>query len=247
MPPAEPSTPPDLPDALRRRLLAVAVPTLSQLLYGRGLRTRFLAGLMPLNPAAARFCGPAFTMRAIPVREDLREATEKGQLPNLHRRGLDAVPPGAVLVCATGGAAGVSVLGDIIAAALHRRGVAGVVVDTGIADAALVARMALPVVAAGSAPVPSPAQVMVVDTGLPIGIAGVAVYPGDIMVGDANGVVCVPHGIAETVAAAAAEKEALETWILDEIARGAPLDGTYPPNAEALARYRAWRERGPRG
>ncbi len=230
-----------LPDALRQQLLAVAVPTLSQALYAKGLRTRFLHGLTPCNPGEARFCGPAFTVRAIPVREDLRDAVARGEAPNLHRLAFDAAPAGSVLVCATGDAVRVSVLGDIIATALMRRGVAGVVVDTGVADIAAVGRIALPLFCAGSAPVPSPAQIMVVDHGLPVGIAGVAVFPGDIMVGDANGVVCIPRAMAASIATYAAEKEALEEFIVEQIAAGAPLATTYPPDAATMARYQAWR------
>ncbi len=232
--------PTPLTPALAAALGAVAVPTLSAVLYARGLRSRFLHGILPANPAAPRLLGPAFTLRAIPVREDLRDAVAAGRAPNLHRQFLGAVPAGAVLVCGTGGAGQVSVLGDIIATALHRRGVAGVVVDTGIADLPAVARMDCPVFhGGGSAPVPSGAAVMVVDHGLPVGLAGVAVFPDDVMVGDASGVVCIPRGIAAEVAAEAAEKERLEDWILGQIEAGAPLEGLYPPDAATKARFRA--------
>jgi regulator of RNase E activity RraA len=231
-----------LDPALVALLNSVAVPTLSGILYARGLRTRFLHGIIPANPAAPRMIGPAFTIRAIPAREDLREDAAKGRAPNLHRQFFGAVPAGAVLVCGTGGAGHVSVLGDIIATALQRRGVAGVVVDTGVSDLPVVARMDYPVFhGGGSAPVPSGAAVMVVDHSLPIGLAGVAVFPDDIMVGDASGVVCLPRAIAAEIAAEAAEKERLEEWILEEIAAGAPLEGTYPPDAATKARFKAAR------
>lgn len=228
----------ELPEALRARLLAVAVPTVSAVLYGKGLRSRFLHGLVPAG-ASAKLCGPAHTLRAIPVREDLRDAAAAGRIPSAHRAGLQAAPRGAVVVCATGGAASVSVLGDIIATALMRQGVGGFVTDTGVSDLSAVGRMALPVFhGGGSAPVPSGATVMTVDHGLPVGLAGVAVFPGDVMLGDAEGVVCIPREMAEEVATAAEEKERLEAFILAEIEAGAPLEGTYPPNAATLERYR---------
>lgn len=227
-----------LPADLLAALSAVAVPTLSAVLYARGLRTRFLHGVAPAHPES-RMVGPAYTIRAIPVREDLRDAVAAGGAENLHRRFLSEAPAGAAVVIATGGAAHVSVLGDIIATALHRAGVAGVVVDTGVSDLPAVARLPLPVFhAGGSAPVPSGAAVMIVDRGLPVGLAGVAVFPDDVMVGDPSGVVCIPRAIAAEVAAEAAEKERLEAWILGEIAAGAPLEGTYPPDAATKARYR---------
>ncbi|WP_372618866.1 ribonuclease activity regulator RraA [Falsiroseomonas sp.] len=231
-----------LDETLRARLAAMPVPTLSAVLYARGLRSRFLHGLAPADPAAPRMVGPARTIRAIPVREDLRDAVARGEAPNLHRAFLSEIPAGAVLVFATGGASHVSVLGDIIATALARRGVAGAVVDTGVADLPAVAALTLPVFhAGGSAPVPSGAAVMVADRDLPVGIGAVAIFPGDIMVGDASGVVCIPAAIAEAVAAEAAEKLALEDWIQQQIAAGAPLEGTYPPDAATKARYAAWK------
>ena len=227
-----------LPPRLAERLMAVAVPTLSAVLYGKGLRSRFLHGIAPAGPAA-KFCGFAYTLRAIPVREDLRDAAAQGRIPSAHRIALDAAPAGCVLVCGTDGARGVSVLGDIIATALLRRGVAGVVVDTGVSDLATVGRMALPVFhGGGSAPVPAGATVMTVDHGVPIGIAGVAVFPGDVMVGDENGVICIPREMAEDVVTYAEEKERLEAFILAEIEAGAPLEGTYPPSAATMERFR---------
>jgi regulator of RNase E activity RraA len=229
--------PPDVVELLS----TIAVPTLSAVLFARGLRSRFLHGIVPAGEAA-RCIGPALTIRAIPVREDLRDAVARGEAPNLHRAFLSAAPAGSVIVCATGGAAHVSVLGDIIATALHRNGVAGIVVDTGVSDLPAVARMPLPVFhGGGSAPVPSSAAVMIVDQGLPVGIAGVAVFPDDVMVGDASGVLCIPRGILREVAEAAAEKERMEGWILDQLAAGAPLEGTYPPDAGTRARYEAWK------
>lgn len=231
-----------LEPGLAARLSAVAVPTISAVLYARGLRSRFLHGIAPANPAGPRMVGPAFTLRAIPVREDLRDAVAAGRAPNLHRQFFSAVPEGAVLVCALGGARHVSVLGDIIATALQRRGVAGVVMDGGVSDLPVVARMDFPVFhGGGSAPVPGGAAVMVVDHALPVGVANVAVFPDDVMVGDASGVICIPRAIAAEVAEEAAEKERLEEWILEEIAGGAPLEGTYPPDAAIKARFKAAR------
>ncbi len=229
-----------LDDTLRAALLGLPVATLSAVLYARGLRSRFLHGVVAVG--APKMVGLAHTVRAIPVREDVRTEVEARRAPSLHRLALDAAWPGDVVVFATEGAARVSVLGDIIATALAARGVAGFVTDTGVADLVTVAGIGWPVFAAGgSAPVPSSALVMVADHGRPIGIAGVAVFPGDVMVGDVNGVVCIPRAIVAEVAAAAAEKEAMEGWILQQVAAGAPLEGTYPPSAEALARYRAAR------
>jgi regulator of RNase E activity RraA len=225
------------------RMAALAVPTISAVLYKKGLRSRFLYGLTPLNPAL-RFAGPAHTIRAIPVREDMRDAVAAGQAPNNHRLAFAAAKSGEVIVIAGGGVTGVSLLGDIIATSLQMRGIAGVVADSDVSDAALVAQMAIPVVAVGSAPVPGPAKLMVVDWGVPVAIGNVAIFPGDIIVGDANGAICVPHELANEVADATEEAEQLETFLLERVRAGAALEGTYPPDAATRAAYEVWRKTG---
>ncbi|MDO9499063.1 MAG: hypothetical protein Q7J52_03125, partial [Falsiroseomonas sp.] len=92
-----------VPDDVAALLGAVAVPTLSAVLFARGLRSRFLHGIGPAGDAV-RCIGPALTIRAIPVREDLRDAVARGEAPNLHRAIFSAAPAGCVMVCATGGA-----------------------------------------------------------------------------------------------------------------------------------------------
>jgi regulator of RNase E activity RraA len=231
----------DISADLKARLLSVAVPTISAVLYKKGFNSRFFAGLKPLAEDASRFCGPAWTVRAIPVREDLRAKIAAGELPSPNRAAFDAAPAGAVLVCGSGWHPDVAVMGDIMATSLMVRGVAGAVIDTGVSDANLIAKMAFPLVCTGSAPVSSFAKIMVADHGLPIGIGDVAVFAGDIIVGDPNGAICIPRDIADVVADAAVEQEALEAFILARVQAGAALEGTYPPNAETLAAYRASR------
>lgn len=229
-----------VPEALKSKLLSVAVPTLSAVLFKKGLHTRVFVGLMPLNPNAARFCGAAWTVRAIPIREDLRNAIAAGDIPSRNRLAFDAAPAGAVVVCGTGGHPNNALMGDIMTASLMARGVAGVVVDTGVSDAHIISSMPIPVFATGSAPVSSFAVVMLIDHDTPIGVQGVAVFPGDIIVGDRNGAVCIPRHLADVVVDAAIEQELLEEFLLERIKAGAPLDGTYPPNESVLEDYRKW-------
>lgn len=228
-------------DALKAKLLSVAVPTLSATLFQKGFHSRFFPGCKPLNPAAAKFCGPAWTIRSIPIREDLRSAISAGTLPSRNRIAFDAAPAGSVIVCGTGSNPQVSMMGDIMTTSLMVRGVAGVVLDTSVSDPHIVGAMPFPVVAAGTVSISSFASLMVIDHDTPIGFQGVAVFPGDIVVGDENGVVCVPRHLADEVADAAIEQELLEVFVLERIQGGAPIDGTYPPNAEVRAAYQAWK------
>lgn len=241
-----PETYSPLPEALRVKLLSVAVPTLSAVMFQKGLHTRFFSDSRPLNKAAAKFCGAAWTIRSIPIREDLRAGISKGTLPSRNRLAFDAAPPGSAIVCGTGANPNVSMMGDIMSTALMTKGVAGVVLDTSVSDAHFISTMPFPVVAAGTTPISSFASLMVIDHDTPIGVQGVAVFPGDAIVGDENGAVCVPRHLADEIADAAIEQERLEVYVLELIKAGAPIDGTYPPNAEVLAGYARWlAERGP--
>jgi regulator of RNase E activity RraA len=228
-------------DSLKAKLQSVAVPTLTAALSKKGYLTRFMVGLRPLNPNAARFCGPAWTLRAIPIREDLRTAVAQNEIADASCLALDAAPAGSVVVCGSGNNPHVALIGDIMATALMVRGVGGVVLDTAVADEHAISSMSLPVLATGSAPITASAAIMVVDHDTPIGIQRVAVFPGDIIVGDPNGAVCIPRYVAEEIADAAIEQEQLEEFVLRRISNGAPLRGTYPPDAALLEQYRTWR------
>lgn len=227
-------------EALRARLMSVAVPTLSAVMFQKGLHSRFFAGSRPLNKAASKFCGGAWTIRSIPIREDLRSEISKGALPSRNRLAFDAAPPGSVVVCGTGSHPNVSMMGDIMSTALMTRGVAAVVLDTSVSDAHFISTMPFPVVAAGTTPISSFASLMVIDHDTPIGVQGVAVFPGDVIVGDENGAVCIPRHLADEIADASIEQERLEIYVLELIQAGAPIDGTYPPSAETLKGYARW-------
>lgn len=232
------------PADLLARLAAVPVPTLSGCLYELGFTNVFVRGLEPVSPDHARFVGVARTLRAIPVRPDRLRAVQEGAAPNLHRRILADLEAGDVLVTDTGDADGVSLFGEIITTFLAGKGVAGVVTDAGIADVVDVAPIGLPIFCRGSAPGPGPARVLVSDVDRPIACRGVPVYPGDVVVGDGNGVVVVPVAFGEEVASKAEAKEELERFLLDRVRSGSPLDGTYPPDAATLEAFAASRQIG---
>jgi regulator of RNase E activity RraA len=220
-------------------LMAAGVPAISQTLFGLGIMNAFVPGLAPANPANCRFAGPACTLRAIPIREDVRAAIAAGKVPNPHRQALAGVRPGEVLVTDIGDIPRISLFGDLIGTHLANIGLKAIVTDGGVADLAALADVPLPVFSAGSAPVPASGRVVVVDIRRPIDCRGVPVYDGDIVVGDKAGLVVVPAHLADEVAGKALDKERLEAFLLERLRAGAPLEGTYPPNAETLAAYRA--------
>ncbi|MDT7586138.1 MAG: hypothetical protein QOE32_3688 [Pseudonocardiales bacterium] len=227
-----------------RTLGTVSTATLTTQLMARGLRNTYLAGLAPLNPGRSRLVGEAFTLRCIPSREDLDVLSVFQDYDHPQRKAVESVPPGAVLVIDARGKTRAASLGHILATRLLRRGAAGIVTDGAVRDSQGFATLDLPTFAAGAAATTNLAQHHAVDLQVPIGCAEVAVYPGDIMVGDHDGVICLPRELADEVAEAAARQEHLEDFILAKIDAGSPLRGTYPPDEHTLAEYQRTAEVG---
>jgi regulator of RNase E activity RraA len=224
-------------DPRTRELLSQAsTATITTQLLARGLRNTFLQGIKPLNPSNARMVGEAFTLRYIPAREDIDVLEVFRDYDHPQRKAIESVPPGQVLVmdCRNQGRAASA--GNILATRLMVRGGAGLVTDGTLRDTPEIRELAMPAFSTGASPLTNLAQHHAVDMQIPIGCAEVAVYPGDIMVGDEEGVVCIPAHLADEIAGPAAEQESLERFILQEIANGKPLRGTYPPDEETLSR-----------
>jgi regulator of RNase E activity RraA len=227
----------DLSEPAYEGLHRVGTATLTTQLMARGLRNAFLEGPVAANPARQRMVGQAFTMRCIPAREDLDVLAVFQDYDHPQRKAVESVGPGDVLVVDARGQGRAASLGHILATRVRVRGGAGIVTDGTVRDMAGMERLDLPVFTTGAAPTTNLAVHHVVDMQLPIGCAEVAVYPGDIMVGDRDGVVCIPRHLAEEVALAAVEQERLEEFILERIEAGRPLRGTYPPDEGTLAEY----------
>jgi regulator of RNase E activity RraA len=240
MPDATPATP-ALTDEIRRLLSGVAVPTVVSILYRKGLRGMMMQAPKPLNPAATKFVGTAFTVRTIPVREDLVEATARGERPNLQGEAVARVSAGDVLVVAMEGETRTAFMGDIMTTHFLTKGVAGVVLDGGVSDAAAISAIPLPVFCCGTAGTPVTSHRLVVELQAAIGCGSVPVFPGDVVMGDANGVVCIPAHLAAEVAKTAADREAFEEWVLAQARTGRPLAGLYPASEATMREYEAFR------
>ena len=217
--------------------------TLTTQLFKRGLRNVFIQGIRRMSAVKENMVGEAFTLRYIPAREDLDLISAFDNPEHPQRKAIETVPPGQVLVMdcrrETRAASG----GNILLTRLKVRGAAGIVTDGCLRDSEAIGMMDFPVYGAGGS---APLNLVchhAVDINLPIACGGVAVFPGDVLVGDGEGVVVIPAHLAEEVARDAHEQETLEEFVLGEITGGRALPGTYPPNADTLARYREWRQR----
>ena len=231
-------------EVVLERLRQASTATIATQLFKLGLRNRFLTGLSPLNPEHCRFVGEATTLRYIPMREDLDHPDVYGDPEHPQRKVIEMARPGTVLVIDCRGDVRAGSVGNILAARLRARGAVGLVTDGAVRDAGEIAAGAFPVFAAARSAAISLSVHHAADFDVSIACAGVAVFPGDVLVGDEDGVVVVPRHLAARIAAPAAEQEALERFLLAKVEAGAPLPGTYPPNARTLAEYEARRRAG---
>ncbi len=225
-------------------LQQVTTATLTTILLKKGLRNVWLRGTKPLRPGQPRLVGRAFTLRFVPAREDLATPASWAS-PISTRSAIEAMPAGCIAVVDAMGVQDAGIFGDILCARMARRGVAALVTDGVVRDAAGVLGTGLPVWCSGVAAPPSVAGLTFVAWQQPIGCGGVAVFPGDVVVVDDDGAVLIPAALLGEMLALAPEQERFENWIMGEVAQGAALPGLYPPNAENQARYQAAMLAGP--
>jgi regulator of RNase E activity RraA len=224
----------------RDQLARCGAATIANALLKRGLRNVFLLGLAPLAADQPVLVGPAFTVRFIPAREDLDTMALYARDDSLHRRAIEECPPGAVLLLAPSGDARASVMGDMMALRLSVRGVAGVVTDGGYRDAPGIRKTGLPCFQRESSGPATPIHLHPVAFNEPVGCAGVPIYPGDIVVGDAEGVVAIPRHLADEVAAEAHAAWEYEQFAALQIARGRSIFGLFPSTEASRTEYQTW-------
>ena len=228
-------------DESRNKLAAVSTATATTVLLKRGLRNTFIGGVRLINPDAPRLVGPAYTLRYIPSREDIDHPGVFENRMHPQRRAVEECPAGAVLVIDSRGDATAASAGGILVTRLWKRGVAGVVTDGGFRDTPDIA--ALPFAAYHARP-SAPTNLIkhhAVDVDVPIGCGGVPVYPGDVAIGDGEGVVIIPSAIADSVADEAFEQTIFEDFVTEKITSGSSIFGIYPPNDATRAEFAAWR------
>jgi regulator of RNase E activity RraA len=230
-----------LDEETRARLSGVSTATLTTCLFKRGFRNVFLQDVHPVAPGGPRMVGEAFTLRLVPAREDLDTMAVYADPDHPQRKAIETCPAGHVLVIDSRGDPRAASAGDILIARLKARGVAGIVTDGGFRDVAGIARLGFPAYHRRPSAPPGVVFHHAADFGLPIGCGGVAVYPGDVMVGDEDGVVCIPAHLAAEVAAEAVETTLYEEFVEERVRAGDPLPGLYPASEASRAAFALWR------
>lgn len=228
----------------REKLMGVSVATLATALFKRGLRNQVIQGVGPVKRKGRNMVGPAYTMRYIPAREDRNQLTVFRNPEHPQRVGIESCPPGHVLVMDSRKDARAASAGDILITRLMVRGGAGVVTDGGFRDAATIGELDIPAYHTRPS---SPTNLTLheaIELNGPIGCGDVAVFPGDIVVGDDDCVIVIPQELVEEVANEAVEMTAYEDFVVEQVKGGATIIGLYPSTKdEHQIAFKAWREK----
>jgi hypothetical protein len=231
-----------LSQATRQKLMGISTATLCTALFKRGLRNQFIRDVHRLNPNQPNMVGEAYTLRYIPAREDLNTIEVFKDRTHPQRVAVEQCPAGAVLMIDSRKNARAASAGSILVSRLMVRGVAGVVTDGGFRDAPEISTLAIPAYHNRPSAPTNLTLHQALDLNVPIGCGDVAVFPGDIIVGDGDGVVVIPKEISEEIANEAVEMTAFEDFVTEKVLEGRSILGLYPPtDANSLVDFKAWR------
>jgi regulator of RNase E activity RraA len=227
----------------RDKLKTVSTATLATCLFKRGLRNQSIQDVHPLNPGAGPMVGVAFTLRYMPAREDLKPLSVFQDAAHPQRKAVEECPPGAVFVIDSRKDARAASAGSILVSRLMTRGVAGIVTDGGFRDAYEIAKLDFPAYHHRPSPPTNLALHQAIDINVPIGCGDAPVFPGDVIVGDPDGVVVIPAHLADEVAAEAVEMTIFEDFVTEQVMNGRSIIGLYPATQEQTRQdFAAWRQ-----
>lgn len=234
--------------ATRTKLQGVSTATLASALFKRGFFKQMIQDVVPLSPpTAGSMVGPAYTLRYMPAREDLNRMDVFRDHAHPQRRAIEECPAGAVLVMDSRKDSRAASAGGILATRLMVRGVAGMVTDGGFRDSAEIAQLAMPSYHNRPSAPTNLTLHQAIDLNVPIGCGDAPVFPGDIIVGDRDGCIVIPAGIADAIADEAVEMTAFEDFVTERVRAGHQTFGLYPPtdetNLDAFAEWRRQRGR----
>ena len=226
----------------RQKLMGVSTATLCTALYKRGLRQQFIQDVRPLNPGLPNMVGPAFTLRYMPAREDLNPISVFEDRGHPQRKAVETCPPGAAFVIDSRKDARAASAGGILVSRLMKRGVAGVVTDGGFRDSPEIAKLSIPAYHQRPSAPTNLTLHQAIAINEPIGCGDTPVFPGDIVVGDAEGVVVIPAGIADAIADEAVAMTVFEDFVQEKVLEGRSILGLYPPTDPATKdEFAAWK------
>jgi regulator of RNase E activity RraA len=232
-----------LSHSTRDKLKTVSTATLCSALFKRGLRNQFIQNVLPLNSSLPNMVGEAFTLRYIPAREDLNPMTVFQDPKHPQRVAIEECPPGAVMVIDSRKDARAASAGSILITRLMVRGAAGAVTDGGFRDSPDIAALPFPTYHQRPSAPTNLTVHQAMDINVPIGCGDAPVFPGDVIVGDREGVVVIPAHMVDEITAEAVEMTAFEDFVTEEVLKGRPTIGLYPPTQQqSKDDFAVWRQ-----
>ena len=230
----------------KSQLQKTSTATIATMLFKLGLRNQFIQGVRPVSLGKPTMVGPAFTLRYIPAREDLNPITVFKDREHPQRVAVETCPKGSVLVMDSRKDARAASAGSLLVTRLMVRGCAGIVTDGGFRDSPMIAQLPFPAFHQRPSAPTNLTLHQALDINVPIGCGDVAVFPGDIIVGDDDGVMVIPAHLADQVAEEAAKMELYEAYVAEKIAEGQSIIGLYPLTSEAHQKdFEAWKKTKP--
>jgi len=234
---------PHVPDNVLDRLAQTTSGSLTTQLYIKGFRQSVLHGLTPLNKKVKPFAGRAYTMRFIPAREDVdsyANLTTEPSADNLQWVGVEQLEPGHVLIIDSNRDGRAASMGNMLVTRMAMRGARAVVTDGSFRDGTELSAMDFPVWCTGVTATTRLSFHHVADLQVPIGCAGVAVYPGDVIHGDGDNITVIPAHLAAEMADLCEKRDDIEAYLALRINAGEPLWGLYPPSDATRVQHRQW-------
>ena len=226
----------------RTKLQKISTATIATCLFKLGLKNQFIQDVHPLTKGKANMVGEAFTLRYIPAREDLNPISVFEDPEHPQRKAVESCPEGAVLVIDSRKDARVASAGSILASRLMMRGAAGIVTDGGFRDSAEIARLNIPAYHNRPSAPTNLTLHQAIDINVPIGCGDVAVFPGDVIVGDDDGVMVIPAHLADEVAETGTQMTLFEDFVTEKVMKGQSIIGLYPPtNPNTKLEFEAWK------
>ena len=227
----------------REKLKNISTPTIATCLFKKGFKNQFIQEVKPLQLGKPTMVGEAYTLRSIPAREDRNPITVFRNADHPQRVAVENCPAGHVLVIDSRKDARAASGGDILVTRLMVRGVAGIVTDGGFRDSANIAKLAIPAYHSRPSAPTNLTLHEALDINVPIACGDVAVFPGDVIVGDDDGIMVIPAHIVDEVANECIEMTLFEDFVLEKVQQGNAVIGLYPSTDEKwVAEFELWRK-----
>lgn len=233
-----------LSDETRAKLKTISTASIATALYKRGLRMQFIQGVSPVAPKAENMVGQAFTLRYIPAREDRNPITVFRNPDHPQRAAIETCPPGWVLIMDARKDARAATAGSVLLTRLAIRGAAGVVSDGGFRDVEGIGKIDMPCYCAKPSAPTNLTLHEALDINVPISCGDAPVFPGDVLVGDRDGVIVLPAHLADEIADECKGMESYEDFVIDQVRAGETIIGLYPcTKEENQTKYEEWRKK----